>query len=99
MRQDMATKPREKLNFDLGQAQPAPQSPPPVQPPKPKATPKIVEAMPRKAVATRLPTDLYRQAKARAALDDVTIQAVIESALRAYVANAGTSAGAKAAAA
>lgn len=78
----MVTKLREKLNFDLGQTQV--EQPPTLQP-KPKAVPKAA-AMPRKAVATRLPTDLYRQAKARAALDDVTIQAVIESALREYVA-------------
>jgi hypothetical protein len=91
MRQDMATKPREKLNFDLGQAQLDQPAAQPLQQPKPKAVTKAVEALPRKAVATRLPPDLYRQAKARAALDDVTIQAVIESALRAYVAKSAAS--------
>lgn len=39
----------------------------------------------RKSVATRLPPDLYRQAKARAALDNVTIQEVIETALREFI--------------
>jgi hypothetical protein len=92
----MVTKPREKLNFDLGQAQ-APQALQQISPATPRKA--VVDASPRKAVATRLPPDLYRQAKARAALDDVTIQAVIESALREYVANARAKSSAEAAAA
>ena len=84
----MATNPRKKMSFDLDEA---PQAPVKVaSPDKTTAKPatKVDKALPRKAVATRLPPDLYRQAKVRAALDDVTIQAVIESALRAYVAKA-----------
>lgn len=39
-----------------------------------------------KKIATRLPSDLYKQAKARAALDGVTIQDIIKSALTDYIA-------------
>ncbi len=50
-----------------------------------KVTSAAVAEHGRKKIGTSLPPDLYRQAKAHAALDDMTIQDVIETALREYV--------------
>jgi predicted HicB family RNase H-like nuclease len=65
------TKPRAKLNFDLDD----------------KAAPimAITTTEIRKTVATRLPPELYRQAKARAALEGISIQAIIETALSEFI--------------
>ena len=73
----MVTAPRKKMSFAIDDD-------------KPKAKPineetPAGEAAMRKTVATRLPPDLYRQAKARAALDQVSIQTVIETALREFI--------------
>ena len=40
----------------------------------------------RKAVGARVPVGLYREAKARAALAGITVQEVVEVALRDYLA-------------
>lgn len=71
--------PRKPMSFDM-----EPASVRVLSRPSSPTAPEVI----RKTVATRLPPDLYRQAKARAALDDVSIQAVIEAALRDYIAKA-----------
>ena len=71
----MATK-RAPMTFD-------------VETPKAKpaaAQPQKATEAERKLVATRIPPDLYRQAKARAALDEVSIQEIVETALREFIA-------------
>ena len=68
-----ATKPRAKMSFDLDD------SPRNVGKTAPVVAITVAEA--RKTVATRLPPDLYKQAKARAALEGISIQAIIETAL------------------
>jgi predicted HicB family RNase H-like nuclease len=73
----MAIKPRAKLNFDLADTEEKSVKAAPV---KAIAT---VEA--RKTVATRLPPELYKQAKARAALEGISIQAIIETALSEFI--------------
>jgi predicted HicB family RNase H-like nuclease len=75
----MATtgKQRAKLNFDLDDTKEK----------NSKATPvmAITTTEIRKTVATRLPPELYRQAKARAALEGISIQAIIETALTEFI--------------
>lgn len=72
----MAVKPRAKLNFDLGtnnnQTTITPIS-------------TVTKGDTRKTVATRLPPELYKKAKARAALEGISIQAVIETALSEFI--------------
>lgn len=72
-----ATKPRAKMSFDLDD------SPRNVGKTSPVVAITVAEA--RKTVATRLPPDLYKQAKARAALEGISIQAIIETALSEFI--------------
>ena len=73
----MATKPRAKLNFDLNDTEEKNSKPAPAM--------VIATTESRKTVATRLPPELYRQAKARAALEGISIQAIIETALTEFI--------------
>lgn len=75
----VTTKPRAKLNFDLTDTKEQKKDI------KAGTTPAITTAEVRKTVATRLPPELYRQAKARAALESISIQAIIETALSEFI--------------
>jgi NRPS condensation-like uncharacterized protein len=72
----MATTKRAPMTFEDPKKTPAPAAMPVV---------KVEGAAARKTVATRLPPDLFRQAKARAAMEEVTIQDIIERALREFI--------------
>jgi hypothetical protein len=58
--------PRKPMTFEINRKPPAP---PPVTNP------------PRKQVGARIPDATYRQLKARAALDGVTVQSLVEQAI------------------
>ena len=77
----MAT--RKPMTFDIDEA------PKPVRVPlAPPAAAESGATEPRKSVGARVPVGLYRQAKARAALAGITVQEVVEVALRDYLAKA-----------
>lgn len=76
----MAT--RKPMTFDIDDVPKAARVPPP---PPPVAGESGATEL-RKAVGARVPVGLYREAKAHAALAGITVQEVIEVALRDYLA-------------
>ena len=74
----MAT--RKPMTFDIDDAPKTTRVPPP------SAAAESGAIEPRRAVGARVPVSLYREAKAHAALAGITVQEVVEVALRDYLA-------------
>jgi predicted DNA binding CopG/RHH family protein len=68
---------RKPMTFDVDRSPPTPVE----QATKPTLAP------PRKQVGARISAATYRQLKARAALDGVTVQALVEKAVEQFLAN------------
>jgi len=68
---------RKPMTFDVDRS--------PLTPAELAAEPKL--AVQRKQVGARIATATYRQLKARAALDGVTVQALVEQAVEQFLGN------------
>ncbi len=71
---------RKPLSFDVER------SPQPVKPPPAKPSPAVV-AQERQQVGARVTAATYRQLKARAALQGVTVQTLVEQAITEFLTN------------
>jgi predicted DNA binding CopG/RHH family protein len=69
---------RKPMTFDIDRSPPTPAEVSSTKPPAKK----------RKQVGARIPETTYRQLKARAALEGVTVQSLVEQAVAAFLASA-----------
>lgn len=77
----MATKPRRPMTFDVDRS-------PLTEGETVAATPATPPAVERQQVGARIPVNTYRQLKARAALDGVKVQTLVEQAIDQFLASA-----------